>query len=262
LSTWRRRTKFCRSKNSEFRSTFASKTIFSWRFFRARRAETPQARRASERAVLETPARLRRFARGGVTLPCARREARGVPPRTGALPRAVGASQAHRAGRTGGTNHLRHDVARQGTRESFEDALLLFFTRCEARANARGDERARTVSAPARRRVRGGAPTIPRSDARRDKTGRGRSAFRVARARTLESASFPARSRAFLRDAERAETSRPRRTNPRRVSRPEATDASTDLSRRLRVGLGRNASSLHVRCVTIRMPSKSSSTPP
>ena len=172
MSTWRRRTKFCRSKNSEFRSTFASKTIFSWRFFRARRAETPQARRASERAVLETPARLRRFARGGVTLPCARREARGVPPRTGALPRAVGASQAHRAGRTGGTNHLRHDVARQGTRESFEDALLLFFTRCEARANARCETVRSSYGIRTARRLfaRTRSDDVPRCDARRDKT--------------------------------------------------------------------------------------------
>ena len=230
MSTWRRRTKFCRSKNSEFRSTFASKTIFSWRFFRARRAETPQARRASERAVLETPARLRRFARGGVTLPCARREARGVPPRTGALPRAVGAVPRH-IGRSGAgvrittTDMTSHDKVREGELRGCAEAAFRAMRGSSERAMRDCSLIVGYPHGASSLFARTRSDDVPRCDFRATRQDVGRVVSRVPRvssADALESTSSPARSGTFVRDAERVQTF------PMRVRLPPRRDRRVD----------------------------------
>jgi hypothetical protein len=123
----------------------------SWRFFRARRAGSHKHDAHRNAPYSRHPLVSARFARGGVTHPRARREARGVPPRTGALPSAVGASQADSPVGPGvriTCDMTSHDKVR---RESLRCAEALF-TRRDARTNARGDARARPVSAPAHRR--------------------------------------------------------------------------------------------------------------
>lgn len=144
-----RRTVFRRSK---FGQRFAaSQNSCSWRFFRARRAGSHKHDAHRNAPYSRHPLVSARFARGGVTHPRARREARGVPPRTGALPSAVGASQADSPVGPGVRiicDMTSHDKVR---RESLRCSEALF-TRREARTNARGDARARPVSAPAHRR--------------------------------------------------------------------------------------------------------------
>ena len=130
-----------RRRKNTFRGVFSE---------RAARRE-PQARRAPERAVLETPARLRPFR-------ARRRHALARPSRSArrssenrSLPSAVGASQADLPVGPGvriTCDMTSHDKVR---RESLRCAEALF-TRREARTNGRGDARARPVSAPAHRR--------------------------------------------------------------------------------------------------------------
>lgn len=210
------------------------KKTFSWRFFRAAGAGTPQARRAAERAVFETeshsPPPVTRAAASRIG-ESARRVARGVPPRTGALPRAVGAVPRH-IGRSGAgvrittTDMTSHDKVREGELRGCAEAAFRAMRGSSERAMRDCSLIVGYPHGASRLFARTRSDDVPRCDFRATRQDVGRVVVsrvpRVSSADALGSTSSAARSGTFVRDAERVQTF------PMRVRLPPRRDRRVD----------------------------------